>query len=435
MAHRLIRSMAVIAIVTMSACTSSSIVPSAPSVPSASAEIGYYPMATANAAYPACPARTRTKNEWRCYAWIRRDLRPIAAGKSGIPAGVGYGPKDLAAAYQFDSEQGAGQTIAIVDAYLYYTAVVDLAQYRKAAGLPPCSTSSGCLRVINQTGVRSPLPPLPPPGGGGWLDEQALDLDAVSAVCPLCHIILIETNSSEFFDLLAGIRTAAKLSRIVSMSFGASDSFGGDRVALLPYSGHALVASSGDFGGGTLGGGGPTVPCSWTAVICVGGTTLTHVGPRWKSVAWNDEQLDKCFGPCGATGSGCSTTVAKPSWQHDKGCAMRSETDLSADAGVTTPLAVYSSIFSGSHWAGVGGTSLAAPLIAGMFALAGNATKLHGAKEIWEQHSSFTNVVRGTNIYVPVTGECASAVRYICVAGPGYDGPTGWGSPHGLTDL
>ena len=432
MAHRFIRSMAVVVIVTMSACTSSSIVPS---VPSASADIGYYPMASSNAAYEACPARARMTHEARCYAWVRRDLRPIADRQDGIPTGVGYRPSDLASAYGFDSKQRVGQTVALVDAYRYYTAVVDLAHYRKAAGLPPCSTSSGCLSVLNQEGKRYPLPVFPPAYEMGWLDEQSLDLDTVSAVCPRCHIVLIETNTSQFWDLLAGIRRALSLSKIVSMSFGISDSLGGDRVGGLPTSGYALVASSGDLGGGLLGGGGPQIPCAWTAVICVGGTTLTHVGPKWRSVAWNDEQLNRCFGPCGATGSGCSTTVHKPSWQHNRGCAMRSEVDISADAGVTTPLAVYNSIFPGSHWAGVGGTSLAAPLIAAMIGLAGNATRLHGAQEIWEHHSSFTDVARGTNVYVPVTGPCASTVRYICVAGSGYDGPTGWGSPRGLSDL
>jgi hypothetical protein len=168
---------------------------------------------------------------------------------------------------------------------------------------------------------------------------------------------------------------------------------------------------------------------------------LTHSGNKWRSVVWNDDQINLCGGPCGATGSGCSAIVFKPSWQHDIGCKMRSETDISADASVRTPFAVYSSIFPGtkahpgSHWAGVGGTSLAAPMIAAMIGLAGNASSLHGAKEIWERHESLIGVLKGTNVFVPVTGACASSVRYICVARQGYDGPAGWGTPRDVSDL
>lgn len=445
MAHRSIRFLAVVVTVTMAACTSSSIVssvPSAPSGPSVSysaADSGFYPMASSNAAYPACPVRPHKAGEWRCMAWVRRDLQPLALMPHGIPAGVGYGPSALAAAYGFDPNQGEGQTVAIVDAYRYAEVTSDLAEYRKAAGLPPCGTWNGCLRILNQNGTRLPQPILAPPYAFGWLVEQALDLDAVSAVCPRCKIILIETNSAAGGDLLNGARTAIQLSKIVSMSFGAPEKLVGG-FSIFPKSGYALVASAGDGGGG-LHGGGPVAPCVWGDVICVGGTMLTHVGNKWTSVVWNDEQLDQCGGPCGATGSGCSTLVKKPSWQHDAGCAMRSEADISADASIRTPLAVYSSLFPGTkanpamHWAGVGGTSLAAPLIAAMFALAGNASRLHGAKEIWESHDSLTSVRKGTNVYPPVTGACASSVHYICIAGEGYDGPAGWGTPRDLSDL
>lgn len=442
MAHRSIGFLAVALTVTMAACSSSSPVPSVPSLPSvlhASAESGLYPMATSDAAYPACPAQTRKRGELRCFAWVRRDLHPLDDGRHGVPGGVGYGPRDLASAYGLDQSQGVGQTVAIVDAYRYYTAVSDLISYRKAAGLPPCTITNGCLRIVNQEGVRNPLPPLAPPYQMGWLIEQALDLEVVSAVCPRCKIILVEANTSAFSDLLSAVHTALKLSRIVSMSFGAPEKEAG-RLSLLPASGYALVASAGDSGGG-LRGGGPSAPCVWTSIICVGGTMLTHKANKWTSVVWNDEQVNECGGPCGATGSGCSLVVAKPSWQHDAGCAMRSEADISADASIRTPFAVYSSVIPGTathpgfHWGGVAGTSLAAPMIAAMIGLAGNAYHLHGAQEIWENHESLTSVEVGTNVYLPVTGACASSVRYICIARQGYDGPAGWGSPSGTSDL
>ncbi len=445
MAHRSIGFLAVALTVMMGACNTSSIVSSVPSVGSgpsvrSSAESGFYPMASSNAAYPACPMRTHKAGEWRCFAWVRRDLRPRTDGQNGIPAGIGYGPRDLAAAYGLDPNQGVGQTVAIVDAYQYHTAVYDLTAYRKATRLPACTTSSGCLRIVNEEGKKSPLPVVPPPYEQGWLVEQALDLDAVSAVCPRCKIVLVEANTSSGYDLLAGVHAALELSKIVSMSFGSPEKLAG-RVSLLPASGYALVAGAGDWGGGVLGGG-PQAPCVWTAVICVGGTMLTHAGNKWSSVVWNDERLNQCGGgPCGATGSGCSTVVFKPRWQHDARCVMRAEADISADASVRTPLAVYSSVFPGTpsnpglHWLGIAGTSLATPMIAAMIGLAGNASSLHGAEEIWERHDSLTSVLKGTNVYPPVTGACASKVRYICTAGNGYSGPAGWGSPRGTSDL
>ncbi|HVA34489.1 MAG TPA: hypothetical protein VNG31_10090, partial [Candidatus Baltobacteraceae bacterium] len=54
-----------------------------------------------------------------------------------------------------------------------------------------------------------------------------------------------------------------------------------------------------------------------------------------------------------------------------------------------------------------------------------------GASAIWKNHNSLRDVTSGTNIYKPVSGGCASKVKYICVAGRGYDGPTGWGTPNG----
>ena len=77
----------------------------------------------------------------------------------------------------------------------------------------------------------------------------------------------------------------------------------------------------------------------------------------------------------GGTGSGCSKLVAKPVWQTDKGCTMRSETDISAVADPDTPVAVYDSFPSGG-WGAYGGTSVSSPLIAGVFALAGNSAAI-----------------------------------------------------------
>lgn len=404
---------------------------------------GYYPMATGYAARPMCPPTPRYA--FRCFGWIRTDLVAVPRGDA-IPFGVGYTPSDIQAAYSLNPRAGKGQTVAIVDAFGYTRAAQDLAAYRAAANLPPCTTANRCLKILNQNGAASPLPAQPPStdtNDFGWVYEQSLDLDAVSAACPRCHITLIQASSPN--TLSAGVTTALRQSHIVSMSFGAPES-GQSPHSGLPSSGYALVASSGDFGGGSKpqagGSGGPEIPCSWSTVVCAGGTRLTHGGASWTEKVWNDEAERECgtgTQPCGATGSGCSRIVPKPAWQHDPGCHMRSSVDVSADASVFTPLAVYNSNFrtasTPSPWAGIGGTSLSAPLIAAVFALAGNVASRHGAMELWEKHDSLRNITKGSNVYVPVTGPCASGVRYICVAGRGYDGPTGWGSPKGASNF
>jgi subtilase family serine protease len=125
-------------------------------------------------------------------------------------------------------------------------------------------------------------------------------------------------------------------------------------------------------------------------------------------------------------GSGCSAYVAKPSWQKDAGCARRSVVDVAADADPNTGAAVYDSVSYQGHsgWFQVGGTSLAAPLIAGVYALAGNASTVTYGSYPYSNTSSLHDVTSGSN------GSCGGS--YLCTAGSGYDGPTGLGSPNGL---
>jgi subtilase family serine protease len=394
---------------------------------------GYYPLVSHSAMRPVCPPVVRP-GEMRCFAWTRTDLHPVLAS-AGIPSGVGYTPSQIQSAYDLNPSRGGGQTVAIVDADGDPTAASDLAVYRRAAGLPACTTASRCLRIVNENGQSSPLPP----ANDNWIGEQTLDLDAVSAVCPKCHIILLEANSSYTSDLYKAVATAGSMgANVISNSYGGNESSGAPPAA-FNQPGRVIVASAGDVGGGSLYGGGPEMPCTYASVVCVGGTRLTHLGGVWRQRVWNDLSNNSCtpYRSCGGTGSGCSVYVHKPSWQHDQGCRMRSAVDVSADASPFTPLAVYSVAFRkyGSAWQPYGGTSLAAPLIAGVFALAGNARTRHGAQEIWQNHAALKDVTYGTNLYPPITGGCASPVTYICVAGPGYDGPTGWGTPHGVTDF
>jgi|SRR5579862_7706639 len=370
---------------------------------------------------------------FRCYAWLRTDLTSPDVISNGVPAHVGFTPDAIRSAYKLDSSKGVGQTIAIVDALGYKKAESDLANYRQAAGAPACSIKSGCLKIVNQEGWLRPLPRQPTPDAIGWLFEESLDLDVVSAVCPHCKIVLVQAKSQHLNDLYASVRTAAKFAPIVSMSWGAQEQ-GYPAPATFDQPNHVLVASAGDLGGGYGNGGGPQVPCVYASVVCVGGTQLVRGTFGWGEYVWNSN-IDSCPLACGATNSGCSQLVAKPAWQTDKGCRSRSAADVSAVASVFSPFAVYNSRFIGPDhgpWAGLGGTSVAAPLIAAVIALAGNATTFGpGASHIWQHHVSLRDVTLGNNIYEPVTGPCASPVVYICYAKVGYDGPTGWGTPQG----
>jgi subtilase family serine protease len=172
---------------------------------------------------------------------------------------------------------------------------------------------------------------------------------------------------------------------------------------------------------------GPTFPATAHDVIAVGGTSVTSAPETvrgWIETVWKDPDPLYHTG----TGSGCSTQVAKPSWQNDNvtnkgGCGMRMEVDVSAVADPKTGVAVYDS-YQRPGWLVEGGTSVSTPLVAAVFAmyqvsLRGGAT----GEYAWTNPGVFFDVTSGNN------GTCSAA--YECTAGPGYDGPTGWGTPNG----
>jgi subtilase family serine protease len=168
------------------------------------------------------------------------------------------------------------------------------------------------------------------------------------------------------------------------------------------------MASSGDSGYGV------SYPAASSLVTAVGGTSL-QLGARGRlaETAWP------------GAGSGCSRYESKPAWQIDTACARRSVADLSADADPATGAAVYTSLSDhGAGWMVVGGTSLAAPLAAGLAAASGPVGRLAFMRNLYESlgSPSLYDVSSGRN------GRCSS---YLCAAGLGYDGPTGVGAPTG----
>src|SRR4051812_3344572 len=133
---------------------------------------------------------------------------------------VGLGPTQIQSAYKLAGLSAAGRTVAIVDAYDDPKAEADLATYRSAYGLSACTTANGCFKKVNQTGAASPLPT----GDYGWAEEISLDLDAVSAACPTCHILLVEAASPTDTDLMTAVDTAVRLGAVaVSNSYGGAE--------------------------------------------------------------------------------------------------------------------------------------------------------------------------------------------------------------------
>ncbi len=273
------------------------------------------------------------------------------------------------------------------------------------------------LRIVNQQGKASPLPR---PDPAGWGVEETLDVSMVSAACPLCKIIVVEGTQPTFADLAAAEDTAVRLgAQIVSNSYGARESGFTQAVAKhYIHPGHVIVASSGDFGFTAS-----QFPANLAGVTDAGGTKLVSAANArgWTETVWNDQG--------GATGSGCSAYVAKPAWQHDPHCPGRTSADVAA---VATGIALYdSSLPKGiGPWLTIEGTSAAAPLIAGVYGLAGNAATVPPGFE-YAHTSALFDVTRGNNDWLNGGKGASCGFDYLCLAKTGYDGPTGLGTPDG----
>jgi len=336
-----------------------------------------------------------------CHAEVVTDARgnPLATSSP-----TGYGPAQFHTAYGLPSTSPVAQTIAIVDAYNDPNAESDLATYSSIYGLPPCTTANGCFKKVDQNGGTSY-----PRADQGWALEISLDVQTAHQICQNCNILLVEAATNSFANLLAAEDYAAAHATEISNSYG-----GGESSSDTSYDSHfnhpgiPITVSSGD------GGFGVEYPAASQYVTAVGGTTL-NLNPdntRASETVWS------------GAGSGCSAYDPKPSWQTDAGCARRTVADVSADADPNSGASVYDSY--GYHgqkgWFQVGGTSLSAPLIAGVYALAGNGSSTSYGSYPYAHTSSLFDVVSGSN------GGCGS---YLCNGGPGYDGPSGLGTPNG----
>ena len=347
--------------------------------------------------------------EANCFAekLVDANGKDVAGPNAATPPGTAKKPSDIRGAYKLTGGAG-GRTVAIVDAYGYPNAERDLMAYRSYYGLPPCTIANGCLRIVNQSGGTS-LPRF----NLGWAQEQALDLDAVSATCPDCKILLVQASSASIVNLGTAVNTAAATSGVVAIS----NSYGGGDLSDATYGsyynhpGKAVTASTGDNGyqGGSF-------PASSSYVTAVGGTSLTQASNTrgWSESAWS------------GAGSGCSTvnTALAAAAAFDTGCGKRAIADVSAVADPQTGLAVYAPTSrTSSTWAQYGGTSLSSPIIAAVYALSGNTSGYANATP-YAHTSSLFDVTSGSNGSCPTTQWCHART--------GWDGPTGLGTPNGV---
>jgi len=342
--------------------------------------------------------------------------RPFVVPKFRTSSTAPYGPAQFRAAYKLTGQAPYRTIIAIVDAYDAPNISGDLAAYNGYYGipnLPDCavpiaSSPTPCFQKVDQRGGNS-YPPL----GPGWALEIALDVEIAHAICQNCSILLVEADTSKYADMMAAVDLAAASGAVALSGSWGSGEFS-DEVALdihFDHPGLAMLFSSGDTGYMT------SYPAASPYVTAVGGTSLTSQG----ETAWD------------LGGSGCSVYEPKPPWQKDAGCPLnRTIADVAADADPNTGAAIYSTDYQGvGTWYQVGGTSLSAPIIAGVYALSGNLPPNVWANSLPYLHPGLLNdTTSGANAGNDC-GRKGSSTYYLCHAGPGYDGPTGLGTPNG----
>jgi hypothetical protein len=412
----------------------------------------------------------------------------------------GLGPQQLRNAYFPGEEPRAPasqpQTIALVDAYNDLGAEADLKVYDEEFGLPACSVANGCFEQVNQNGEKGKLPfpssvaerhqaellcedGTAPENeaacyaveeADGWSLEMSLDIEMAHAVCQSCHIVLVEAENGEGARLEVAEDTAARSRGDGGVGADeVSNSWGGAEPAsdgeAFNHPGVVVTASSGDsgyLGWEHEGVAGVEYPASSPHVVSVGGTSLTMTGAGGQ--AWGTETV------WGSSGGGCSVNFPAQAWQREVsdwsavGCGTGSESrrasnDVAADADPYTGVAVYDSVpylapgepprdGSPPDWTPLGGTSVASPIVASMFALAGGA---HGvaypAQTLYSHLGSglVHDITEGGNgecegfygdgcsgSMVPLSPEDCGSGALICNAAAGYDGPSGVGTPDGV---
>ncbi|SFJ67529.1 Subtilase family protein [Amycolatopsis sacchari] len=371
---------------------------------------------------------------------------------SSYQAPMGWGATDLQVSHGIPANSPGSGTVAIIDVGAYPNLESDLATYRQQYGLPPCASATGCFRQMDFRGG----PPLPPSPGadGATVDEQiavetSLDVDMASAACPNCKILEVQIPLSEVpttddsgnvnYDRYASAFGTAVQTSIangataISISYGLPGNDGmirGPVAQQFAHRGVAIVASSGDSGFQATR---FLWPQALPTVTAVGGTELVKQGSTYSEGAWS------------GAGSSCVPGATPPPGQPGEVTApcngARTAVDVSA---VADNLAIYTTYSPASNhplgWTVVAGTSASAPFIAGVYAASGNLGAVDGPNLLYQAGPpAFNDIISGTNggisngrCLAPGSGGGATFDGRLCGAAPGWDGPTGLGSPKGL---
>ena len=362
----------------------------------------------------------------------RPHLRPALRPADGLEPAAGSGPQggltpaDVRNAYSLSGgATGAGQTIALYELDGYRP--TDIAMYQSAYGLP--ATSLINILVDGASGA-----------AGTNADEVTLDIELAQALAPnISHILVYETpndgQDAHYLDCYNRIATD-NLAKQVSTSWGSpegqnSQSFlqGENRIfQQMAAQGQTIFSATGDNGAyddaTTLS---VDDPGSQPYVTGVGGTTLTSGtgGAYGSETAWSD-LTPTTLSPLGSGGGGgFSTAWPVPSFQAGLQNAPtgRSVPDVALDGDPQTGFSIY----SGGGWHVFGGTSVGAPLWAGLSALANGKRAAAGLGPVGFLNpilyqigasaayvADFHDVTTGTNLYYP--------------ARTGYDNASGLGT-------
>jgi len=441
---------------------------------------------------PVCPAAQ--PGDATCFALARVPVPAAAAGDAGVrpyvvnravesgPAG-GYTPAELASAYGYEpTAGGTGQTVAIIDAYDDPNIESDLGAFDTHYGIAACTQANGCFTKVSQTGSRTSLPEA---DTTGWSVEISLDVETAHSTCPKCKILLVEADDTSFKNLSAAVSEAITLGATeVSNSYGGAEGeLETPEKAAFNHPGVVIAAATGDYGyddwtqlnEGYEPPARPNMPASLPSVVAVGGTTLelNSEGKRSSETAWNGNgPLDDSEYAEGATGGGCSTLFNAETWQQyapgyaASGCeGKRLTADVAAVANPFTGFDIYDSYDCGTacenyrrgaDWITIGGTSLATPLISSLYALAGGSNGVSYPALTLDGHlgesSALYDITEGGNGFCDAApeSECGHPDAFgalvegyalqvdceyttACDAAPGFDGPSGVGSPNGLS--
>ncbi len=343
---------------------------------------------------------------------------PLRIETDATTSPTGISPSRIRRAYGFTSiaNQGAGQTIGIVDAYDDPNIAADLSHFNSTFGLAACTTTSGCFKKVYANGSK-------PATNADWSLEIALDVEWAHVIAPKAKIVLVEASSNSLLALLHAVDVAVQQgASVVSMSWGGSE-FSTER----NYDFHFAInnvtftVSSGDNGHGT------EWPSSSAGVVAVGGTRLSvdASGNYLSESGWS------------GSGGGLSRYELEPSYQSSfpvprDSTGKRAVPDVGYDSSPSTGVPVYDTVALNGEkgWFQVGGTSAAAPQWAALFAIANSIRHAAGKANLSHTSNSLYAIAKSNygdyhDIHSGNNGTCGS----LCNSVTGYDTVTGIGSP------